>query len=267
MPEIPKNTRDFQSLVNVVESLRGPGGCPWDLEQTHLSLSPYAIEECYELVAAIENDDVDNMQEELGDVLLQVVLHSVIAAQSGTFELLDVIQGITEKMIRRHPHVFGSHQAKSAQEAIDSFNAVKESEKLQPKGLTEGVPLQLPALMRCQKMGKRTRKHNFDWDSPEQVLDKVDEELAEVKQAVAQGNKKEMSHEIGDLLFSVVQLARHLDLDAEQTLREANLRFEGRFSRLQALANDRGIDMQQASTDQLESLWQDVKAQSSSLKP
>lgn len=262
MPKAPKNLRDFKSLVNIIEHLRGPEGCPWDLQQTHRSLSRYALEESYELAEAIESHNPQAIKEELGDLLLQVVLHSEIARQSGTFTIEDVIESIADKMIRRHPHVFADVQVSSAAEVTHNWQKIKAQEKakLPHKTSIFEIPVDMPALMRSQKIGEKTRKFNFDWQKVAEVLLKVDEELQELKDVIAQDNKTEQSSELGDLLFSVAQLGRHLDLDSEQALRETNKRFETRFSKMQELSKKDGKDFSKLSANELEAYWNLAKS-------
>jgi tetrapyrrole methylase family protein/MazG family protein len=214
---IPKNLNDFTSFVQIVAALRSPGGCPWDLEQTHQSLTPYAMEEVCELIEALERGSDQQICEELGDVLLQVVLHARLAEEEQRFNMTDVIRGIGEKMIRRHPHVFGDTQVADAQEVLDNWQKIKASESkappAQPNQERFDVPLALPALQRAAKIGQKTRRLKFDWTKPEDVMLKVDEEVAEMREALVSRDRAACQHEIGDLLFSVAQLARHLDLD------------------------------------------------------
>ena len=261
MPQAPENLREFASLVKVVEALRGPDGCPWDKEQTHESLTQYAIEEAHELAEAMDQGETSQIVEELGDVLLQVVLNAEIGRQAGTFDIYDVIHSISEKMVRRHPHVFADIQASNSDEATESFNSVKEAEKAktQSEFIQFQIPLHLPALLRSQKIGGKTKKYKFDWESPEQVFEKVEEELKETKEAHQNKSKTEQQGEIGDLLFSVAQLARHLDIDAEQALRQCNSRFESRWLRMQELAKDKSQTFTKLSQDELEELWQEAK--------
>lgn len=301
MPKAPENLREFAGLLKVVEFLRGPDGCPWDKEQTHSTLTRYAIEEAFELGEAIDSGDVGALKDELGDLLLQVVLHSEIARQDGRFDIFDVIQNLNEKMVRRHPHVFADVKVRDAAHVVSNWNEIKAEEKARKAAaaartstsqpLTFDIPVGLPALIRSQKIGEKTRKVGFDWDSIEGVWDKVKEEFAELSAEMvlatamsssltssalsasaptksssadspsptAPENLARIREEMGDLLFSIAQLARHLDLDSEQALRQTNQRFEKRFFLTQKLAADAGHDWSKLSTDEKEKFWQAAK--------
>jgi tetrapyrrole methylase family protein/MazG family protein len=261
----PQNLKTFESLLKVVEALRGPDGCPWDKEQTHRTLTPYAIEESHELAEAIETGDQREMISELGDLLLQVVLHSEIGRQAGTFNISDVIEAIGTKMVSRHPHVFSDVKVSSSNEVLDNWSALKAKEKKTgpPKDdMRFDVPLTIPALTRSQKVGEKTKRLRFDWSKPEEVLLKVDEELAELKEEMhaARPDPAALEHELGDLLFSSAQLARHLGLEAEQCLRTANARFEKRFFTMRKRIAAAGRDYDKLSPEELEQAWQETKA-------
>ncbi len=258
MPQAPTDLRQFESLVLIVKALRGPDGCPWDKEQTHQTLTRYAIEETAELVEAIDKNDKEGICEELGDVLLQVVLHAEIARQKGDFTIEDVVQSIAKKMVYRHPHVFANTKVKDAGQVKSNWHELKTKEKGN-KPLTGGLPPSLPALLASQKIGERTKQHRFDWTELKDVVAKVDEELGELKAAMQNGTETEKTAELGDLLFSLAQLARHLGTDAEQALRNTNQRFEARFIGMQDLLKADGKDPQETSTDELEAYWQKSK--------
>ncbi|MCB0357897.1 MAG: nucleoside triphosphate pyrophosphohydrolase, partial [Bdellovibrionales bacterium] len=212
MPKAPEKLNTFASLTEVVKILRGPDGCPWDKEQTHQTLTQYAIEEAFELAEAIDTGSRDEIIEELGDMLLQVVLHAEIARQSANFDIHDVIESIAEKMVRRHPHVFSDVQAETAEDVIVNWAKIKAEEKKNKRqNESFDIPKNLPALIRSQKIGHKTKKSNFDWQTSQQVMAKIEEELAELKEALTTQDKPAQQSELGDLLFSVVQLARHLD--------------------------------------------------------
>lgn len=260
MPVPPTNLRQFQSLVEIVSSLRGPDGCPWDKEQTHETLTQYAIEEVFELVEAIESGDDALIKDELGDNLFQVVLHSVLATQRGAFTMEDCIQNISEKLIRRHPHVFSDTKVTGTEEVIANWEAIKKLEKKQLKTSDPlQVPSGLPALQRAFKIGKRTEKFQFDWKQPDEVLEKVHEEFAELQEALDSEKIEAIEHEIGDMLFSLAQLARHLDLEPEQVLRKANRRFEARFAEMFALCEAQKKDFTKLNSEEKESLWKEAK--------
>lgn len=277
MPKPPNNLEEFSSLIKVVEHLRGPQGCPWDKEQTHESLTRFAIEEAHELAEAINSGNKLHFIEELGDVLLQVILHSEIATQAGEFTIHDVIETLNEKMIRRHPHVFADTQVSSSAEVLKNWSEIKAEEKAKDKSkpqnpLSFDIPLDLPALMRSHKIGDKTRKIHFDWGRAEEVFLKVEEEVAELKEAlqsfVSDLDATKISHlesEIGDVLFSVAQLARHLDLDSEQALRKTNRRFERRFAKMQDLVTTAGLHWSALSPAERESFWQAAKLDEKSI--
>ncbi len=262
MPKAPQDLRDFKSLLEIVKTLRGPEGCPWDRQQTHQSLTRFAIEEAFELAEAIDKAEDQELKEELGDLLFQVVLHSEIARQEKRFSIEDVLEVLSEKMVRRHPHVFSDVQVADADEVIRNWSDIKAKEKAsRPTLQTErfDIPEALPSLIRSQKIGEKTKKFNFDWSKAEEVLVKVDEEFAELKEAMKGKNQKAIQHELGDLLFAVAQLARHLDQDAEQSLRIGNSRFETRFFRMKSLASEQGKDFSKLPQSALEELWKQVK--------
>ncbi len=267
MPVAPKNTRSFASLVEVVAALRGPDGCPWDKEQTHSTLTQYAIEEAFELAEAIDSGDQKAIIEELGDLLLQVVLHSEIARQNGSFTLDDVIQSITEKMIRRHPHVFGDIKVSGSSDVLKNWIKIKDQEKA-GKNRTEmvttglgSIPVNMPALIRAQKIGDKTVRRGFDWSTPAEVFNKVDEEISELRRAIEAHDVINEQEELGDVLFTVVQLARHLNFDAEQALRQSNRKFEVRFQKMCELVHQDDKNFSDLSIGELENYWKSAKDQ------
>ena len=264
MPKPPKNLREFEGLLKVVEFLRGPDGCPWDKEQTHQSLTRYAIEEAHELAEALDNGDPVGIREELGDLLLQVVLHSEIARQDGRFDIADVIEGISTKMVRRHPHVFADVKAETSAEVLKNWSEIKAAEKGQQakaNPFTFDIPAGLPALLRSQKIGEKTKKVAFDWDNADQCWLKVKEELGELEEVLNQGPRDNcrIEEELGDVLFSVAQLARHLNLASEQCLRRTNARFEERYQRMQELVKKAGKSWDQISAGEKETYWKQAK--------
>lgn len=259
MVKPPSDLRAFTSLLEVMKALRGPDGCPWDKEQTHKTLAPYAIEEAHELAESIESGDEREMISELGDVLLQVVLHAEIGRQEGRFDIYDVIATLNEKMVRRHPHVFSDTEVSGIDDVWANWKKIKEVEKAGKKQKGFDIPLNLPSLTRSSKIGNKTKGFKFDWETAEQVLMKVEEEVAELKDAIRSGKAKEKEHELGDILFSVAQVARHLKIEPEQALRVANQRFEKRFFRMKEMAEAQGKNFSNLSTDELESLWRQVK--------
>ena len=259
MVEAPTNLRTFDSLIKVVEALRGPEGCPWDKEQTQRTLTPYAIEEAHELAEAVESGHQPDVVEELGDLLLQVVLHAEIARQAGTFDVHDVIETLNRKMVRRHPHVFSNAQVKDSAEVLHNWQKIKEQEKKDRPAVGFQIPAGIPALMRAQKIGAKSKPLRFDWDRWQDVVSKVQEEWDELKEAIAGPDRVAEEAELGDLLFTLAQLARHRNLEAEQSLRVANQRFIARFTRLQELAEQDGKPYSSLSSQDLEMYWQLAK--------
>lgn len=249
----------FQTLVDIVARLRAPGGCPWDQEQTHSSLKRNLLEECYEVLEAIDGEDPRAISEELGDLLVQVAFHTQIASEAGDFELADVLTHINRKLVRRHPHVFGDTKVTDAREVERNWERIKEAEKREggvKKSPVDGIPKDLPALTYAQLMQDRVGRAGFEWEDISGVLDKLAEEVEELRQA---SSKEEMTSELGDLLFVMVNLSRWLDIHAEDALRQANRRFQGRYSTMEQLASQRGLDFVQIPLSEKEELWQEAK--------
>jgi MazG family protein len=262
------NTRHIDALLAIVARLRDPEkGCPWDLKQTFGTILPYTLEEAYEVAEAIELDDMGELREELGDLLFQVAVYARMAEERGSFDFGDVVESISAKMIRRHPHVFADAHVASEEEARLNWERVKAEER-QAKGkrnhvsVMDGVAQALPALVRAEKLQKRAAHVGFDWDDLDGVMDKVREEIAECEETfAAHANPLERVHEVGDLLFSCVNLARHLGVDAEQALRAANHRFERRFKRVEVCLRAAGQAPAKEHRDQMERLWEIVKTE------
>ena len=253
----PSDCDGLLRLQKVVHDLRSPGGCPWDQEQTHKSLLPNLIEEAYEVLEAIQNDDAEHMCEELGDLLLQVVLHGEIASETGAFDLDRIAHGIAEKLIRRHPHVYGDSTVGDTAGVLAQWDEIKKAEKGgAPRGLLEGVSAALPSLSRAAKLQKKAAKVGFDWPDAAGVLDKIDEEMAEVREALAGEDAAAVAEEVGDLLFSVANLARKLKLDPEVLLATANDKFVNRFTKME---HGLGKPLVTASLDEMEAGWQAAK--------
>jgi tetrapyrrole methylase family protein / MazG family protein len=260
MKTVPDDLRSFTSLVQIMESLRSPeGGCPWDLEQTHQSLVQFAIEEVFELSEAIESGNLKNLVEELGDVLLQVVFHSELGRQEKRFDVHDVIEGICTKLVTRHPHVFGDIKVTGSKDVLKNWDEIKKKEKSDRSQSEFGIPKHLPALQRAHKIGVKTESAKFDWSEISGVMDKVKEELAEVEETIKSGNQDRQEDELGDLLFAISQLARHLKIDPEQSLRRANRKFETRFFEMQKIARQKQLDWNTLSLDEKEGLWAEAK--------
>lgn len=261
MDFVEKSEYKFDDLVEIVKILRSPEGCPWDREQTHKSVRADFIEETYEVIEAIDTDDLDLLKEELGDVLLQVALHSEMESEKGTFNINDVCDGICKKLIIRHPHVFGNVNAETTDQVLKNWDAIKmqtKSQQTQTQAM-ESVSKALPSLMRSSKVQKKAAKVGFDWEKPEDALDKLMEECEELKAAIQNGDKENQIEELGDVLFSAVNVARLLKIDSEHALYDACDKFISRFSKVEALANERNIDMKNASLSELDSLWDEVK--------
>lgn len=246
-------------LVEVMDCLLSPAGCPWDRQQTHRSLKKYLIEESYEVVDAIDEGNMHKLCEELGDLLLQVVFHSALAEREGEFTLPQVVDGITEKMVRRHPHVFGETKVKDAAEVTKNWESIKQEQEGEWKSLLAGVPRHLPSLQRAQKVQGKAALVGFDWPDPCGAAAKVEEEWQEVKEAWAQGNKDDLQQELGDFLFAIVNTCRLLRIDAEDTLRGAVEKFMKRFRFMELRAHQEGINLDSLTLDELDSLWDEAK--------
>lgn len=251
----------IHDLISIVTVLRAPGGCPWDREQTHESIKKNFIEETYEVIEAINKKDTALLKEELGDVLLQVALHTEMEREKGAFTFDDVANDIVKKLVIRHPHVFGEVVANNGEEALNSWDAAKQ----QTKGIKKqsesmlSVPRELPALMRAQKIQHKAAKVGFDWENADGAIDKLYEEINELKTAISDGEQAPIEEEFGDVLFSCVNIARFLKLDSEEALTAATDKFLSRFSAVERLADERGINMKDASLPTLDALWEEAK--------
>jgi MazG family protein len=258
----------FQRLCEIVAKLRAPGGCPWDREQTHESLLPALIEEAYEVAGAVRANDTANFREELGDLLLLIVMHAEIASESGRFDTNGVLKEVTEKLIRRHPHVFGSSDARDSGAVLKQWESIKRAEKKHKPGRNAGdagghylddFPLALPALMRAQKTQSKVARVNFDWTELDDVIAKVEEEIQELKQAILEQDRKSIEDEVGDLLFAVVNLARKCKLDAESALQGATDKFVFRFNRLEDELQSRGKKLGDVDLAEMDKIWNQIK--------
>jgi XTP/dITP diphosphohydrolase/tetrapyrrole methylase family protein/MazG family protein len=249
-------------LREIMHTLRSPGGCPWDQEQTHLSLLPHLIEEAYETVAAIRSGDVPHMEEELGDLLLQVVFHAELGAETGAFDFDSICEAISNKLVRRHPHVFADATAGTSAEVLRQWDQIKAAEKggASTGGYLHDIGRGFPSLLRARELQKKAAKTGFDWPSPEPVMAKVREEVEEVAAEIASGNGERLGAEIGDLLFSVVNLARHHGFDAETVLAETNDRFVKRFHGVEEVLRSQGKSLAEATLDEMDAAWDSVKA-------
>ena len=250
----------FEELVDIMRRLRGPGGCPWDAEQTHESLTRYLLEEAYEVIEAIEMKSAEHIQEELGDLLLQPVFHAAIAEESGTFTIDDVIRTLCDKLIRRHPHVFGNMEIRDSSAQIENWERIKKSEKgTERKSALSGVPPQLPALLKAQKISEKAARVGFDWEHVDQVVAKVMEELHEFEEAMALRDNERMESELGDLLFAIVNLGRFLSINPEEALRKTISRFQQRFQHVEERLNTQGRQMKDTPLDEMDHLWEEAK--------
>lgn len=256
-----KERYDVNDLIDIVEILRSPGGCPWDIEQDHKSIRRDFLEETYEVIEAINKEDKDGLLEELGDVLLQVVFHTQIEREKNSFDFNDVADGVCKKMIERHPHVFGNVNAETSEQVLENWDVIKKRTKSQ-KSQTESmlsIPREFPALMRADKVQKKAAKVGFDWDSVEGAFEKVSEELEELKEAVTMGVVENANEELGDLLFSVVNVSRFIGVDSEEALTFATDKFIDRFSKVEQMAEEKGINMKETELSELDKLWDEAK--------
>ncbi|MGC4013135.1 MAG: nucleoside triphosphate pyrophosphohydrolase [Luteolibacter sp.] len=261
MIDCPEPGQQLARLRAIMHRLRAPGGCPWDAEQTHESLVPNFIEETYEAVDAIRSGDQAHLCEELGDVLLQVVFHAELAGEAGRFNLDDIARGISDKLVRRHPHVFGENVADDPDAVLKQWDAIKRAEKGEtgPKPFLHGVGKGLPALPRAAKLQKKAAKVGFDWPQESGVIAKIREELQELEAAVDAQDLEAVSEELGDLMFSAVNLARFRGADPEVLMARANAKFEDRFHHMERLLSDRGLTLEAATADQMEDAWTEAK--------
>lgn len=258
-----KERYDIHDLVEIMRILRAPGGCPWDAEQTHESIKKNLIEETYEVIEAINKNDKDLLCEELGDTLMQVVFHAQMEKEAGSFDFDDVSDGVCKKLIERHPHVFGEVAVSGVDDVLTNWDAIKRKTKGQ-KSTTESmqsVPRELPALMRATKLQKKAADVGFDWNDVSGALDKLEEEIGELRQAITNKDKENMTEELGDILFSAVNVSRFIKTDAEEALTAASDKFLSRFTKVEALAKEREIDMKSAGIAELDKLWDEAKAE------
>jgi ATP diphosphatase len=269
-------SRDIRRLIDIMAALRDPiSGCPWDVQQTFASIAPFTIEEAYEVADAIERGATEDLREELGDLLLQVVFHARMAEEAGLFDLGGVVEAITAKLVRRHPHVFGDAEALNSDDVKALWGRIKAEEKharraseaknrrhaAAKSGALEGVPLALPALSRAMKLQEKAGKVGFDWNDVRAVLEKIREEIVEVEAEIAEGSAQALSSEVGDMLFAAVNLARHLKVDPEAALRQANAKFERRFAHIENRLAASGRTPESSSLDEMERLWAEAKAE------
>ena len=255
--------KEMERLIDIVATLRAPGGCPWDREQTHRSILSCLLDEAYEFFEAVDKNDAGMMREELGDLLLQIVLHAQIAREAGTFDMEDVAREIGDKLVRRHPHVFGDARVSSSKEVIQNWERIKKGEydESRRKYMVDDIPDALPALFRAEKMQRRVAQVGFDWDSPGPALDKVEEEFGEFREAVSSGDAAHAEEELGDILFAVVNVARHHKISAESALRAATYKFAKRFRFVEDKFREAGKDMREATLEEMDGYWEESKSQ------
>ncbi|MDO8587601.1 MAG: nucleoside triphosphate pyrophosphohydrolase [Armatimonadota bacterium] len=258
---IDEAANEFAKLVDVVAELRGENGCPWDKKQTHDSLRPYLVEETYEVLDAIDHGSDGKLKEELGDVLLQALLHAELARERGAFDIGDVCRVIREKLIRRHPHVFGEVKVSGVEDVLHNWEVIKAGEPgyEDRKSALDGVPKSLPALIRATEISKRASKVGFDWPKVTDILDKLREESEELSEAIASGRTEDVSREIGDTLFVIVNVARYLGIDAEDSLREMLDRFSSRFGQIEERARSTGRQVSDMTLEEMDAVWDEAK--------
>ena len=252
----PATLDKFETFRKIIARLRGPGGCPWDKMQTHESLKQYLVEECYEVLEAIEDNDMNGLSEELGDLWLQIMLHARIAEEAGEFTLEDILKKINGKLIHRHPHVFKNVKVADADEVTFNWEKLKGREKPEKSSLLSGIPKNLPALLHSQSIQRRAASVGFDWNKTEEVLEKLVEEVEELSCA---GTYEARVGEFGDVLFTLANIARHMDIDLESALRQANTRFTQRFHYVEEACRRKGVDLQSLSLQEMDALWDEAK--------
>lgn len=263
-------SKTFDELVSVMSRLRAPGGCPWDREQTYATLAQYLLEEAYETFDAIQEADqtgeTSNLREELGDILLQVVFHSTIAAEKGDFTIDEVAGGVTQKLVLRHPHVFGDANLETATDVLNNWDTLKANERKalgkkekQTDSILDDVPIHFPSLLEALKLTKKAAKVGFDWENAEQIFDKLDEETGELKAAIAENDAEKIDEEIGDLLFVIVNLARKFEVEPETALKKTNRKFRKRFGYIEKELKRRGKTLNESGLEEMDTLWNESK--------
>jgi len=251
----------FKKLTEIVDTLMGENGCPWDKVQTRESLKPYLVEEAYETLEALDNNNPEEIKEELGDLLYQVLFHAKISENKNEFNITDVVESISHKMVHRHPHVFKKENLETPEEVVTQWEEIKSKEKgkANRESVLDGIPPHLPGLLRAQKLQKKAAKQGFDWDIIDDVFNKLDEEIAEFKEAVLSGKETDMTAELGDIIFVLVNIAKFKKIDAEEALRATNNKFIKRFQYIEAEVTKRGKTLKETSLEELEKYWQEAK--------
>ncbi len=254
--------KGFQGLLDIMKALRGPGGCPWDREQSKETLKPFVIEEAYEVIEAIDSGNVNDIKEELGDLLLQVVFLAQLAEETGEFKMDDVIQGISDKLVRRHPHVFAGETKETAEEVLKKWESIKIDERKEKasSSVLEGVPKQMPALLRAHRITEKASRVGFDWTSIEQVFNKLEQELTEFEEAVREKDRINMEDELGDVIFALVNIGRFLEVNPEEALKKTISKFINRFTHIEEGLKKQEVDIRDAGFDEMEKLWIEAKA-------
>ena len=253
------NDSAFKKLTEIVDTLMGENGCPWDKVQTRESLKPYLVEEVYETLEALDGNNPEEIKDELGDLLYQILFHAKISENRNEFNIKDVVESISEKMVRRHPHVFKEESLETPEQVVTQWEEIKKQEKNNGKSVLDGVPKHLPGLLRAQKLQKKAAQHGFDWDEITAVFDKLDEEIAEFKQEVLAGKETDIAGELGDILFVLVNIAKFKKIDAEEALRMTNNKFIKRFQYIEQEVAKRGKELKDTPLEELEQYWQDAK--------
>ncbi|MBI4382486.1 MAG: nucleoside triphosphate pyrophosphohydrolase [Nitrospinae bacterium] len=256
-----ETAKAFATLINIVNTLMGENGCPWDKAQTRETLKPYLVEESYEVLEALDEGNPEKIQDELGDLLYQILFHAKLSELNKEFGIRDVIQTLSEKMVRRHPHIFDQGKLDTPEQVVHQWEEIKKKEKnnRHRESVLDGVPRHLPSLLRAQKLQKKAAKHGFDWDKIEDVFAKLDEEIAEFKEAVLSGKEADVEGELGDILFVLVNVARFKKIDAEEALRATNAKFVRRFRHIEREVAKTGRELKDTPLDELEKHWQDAK--------
>jgi tetrapyrrole methylase family protein/MazG family protein len=247
----------FQKLIDIMGKLRGPNGCPWDKEQTHDSLKPYLLEESYEVLEALDSDNVNDLKEELGDLLLQIVFHTELEQEKNNFTILDVLNTLNDKLIRRHPHVFGDKKIRSAEEQTVHWERIKKKEG--KVSVLDGVPKTFPALLRARRIQQKAASVGFDWNEIRLVWEKINEEIAELQKAIQTNSPNGIHEELGDILFSMVNLSRFLKVDPEESLRKAIDKFIVRFQKVEQWFEKKGTQLQEATLEEMDAVWNHIK--------
>lgn len=250
--------KQFERLVEIMAKLRGPDGCPWDKEQSFKDINPYMLEEVHEVMESIDNNDMDGLREELGDLLLHIVFHAQMAKEDDLFNISDVIEGICNKLVYRHPHVFGDRKAKDSDDVIIKWEKLKKDEG-KKKSILGGVPNELPALLKAFRIGEKARRVGFDWEDADGILSKLQEEVEELNEAREKRDETEIEHEYGDLLFTLANIGRFLKVNPEEALRKSTNRFTRRFKIMERLSDERGLDITSLTLEEWNELWNEAK--------